>query len=81
MILVSASRYDQDRPTQVRRGLCHAAMPARRPRRRSAEERAIEARRLDALGFSNAKIARTIGVSKATVVNYLRGYPYRRTRK
>ena len=55
--------------------------PARRPQRPSAEERAGEAQRLDALGFPNAKIARTIGVSKATVVNYLRGYPYRRPRK
>ena len=55
--------------------------PARRPKRPSAEERAREAQRLDALGFSNAEIARTIGVSKATVVNYLRGYPYRRPRK
>ena len=52
--------------------------PTRRPQRPSSEERAKEAQRLDALGFSNAEIARTIGVSKATVVNYLRGYPYRR---
>ena len=53
----------------------------RAPQRPSADDRIREAQRLDALGSSNAEIARTIGVSKATVVNYLRDYPYRRPRK
>ena len=53
----------------------------RAPQRPSADQRIREAQRLDALGSSNAEIARTIGVSKATVVNYLRDYPYKRPRK
>ena len=53
----------------------------RAPQRPSTDDRIREAQRLDALGSSNAEISRTIGVSKATVVNYLRDYPYRRPRK
>lgn len=40
-------------------------------------ERAIRARELRDLGYSLSEISRLLGVSKSTVVNYVRGYPYR----
>lgn len=40
-------------------------------------ERAIRARELRSQGYSYGEIARSLGVSKASVVNYLKGYPYR----
>ena len=40
-------------------------------------ERTIRARELRSQGHSYGEIAVMLGVSKATIVNYLRGYPYR----
>ena len=41
------------------------------------EVKAIKAKELRAKGYSYSQIARELGVSKSTVVNYLKGYPYR----
>jgi len=37
----------------------------------------VKAKELKAKGYSYSQIARELGVSKSTVVNYLKGYPYR----
>ncbi len=43
----------------------------------SREERVNLAKELRTKGYSYSQIAKELGVSKATVVNYLKGYPYR----
>ena len=55
------------------------ATPAasRAGRKTSPQEKAQKAKELRSQDFSYSEIARTLGVSKATVVNYLKGYPYR----
>ncbi|MCH7487778.1 MAG: helix-turn-helix domain-containing protein [Proteobacteria bacterium] len=44
----------------------------------SIADRRERARELRAAGLSYSAIARELGVSKSTVVNYLKGYPYRK---
>ena len=46
-------------------------------RRVTPRERARRATELRSQGHSYSEIAKLLGVSKPTVVNYLRGYPYR----
>ena len=43
----------------------------------SPAEKAVMARERRVKGWSLGQIAKDLGVSKATVVNYLRDYPYR----
>ena len=50
----------------------------RQAKRPSSGERAARAKDLRDRGWSLGQIAKDIGVSKATVVNYLRDYPYQR---
>lgn len=45
----------------------------------SLQEKAQRARNLRALGFSYAAKAKSLGVSKSTVVNYIKGYQYSRS--
>ena len=53
--------------------------PARRQAvKPSIAERITRAQKLRTLDFSLSQIAADLGVSKATVINYLRGYPYSR---
>ena len=53
--------------------------PARRQAvKPSIAERISRAQKLRTLDFSLSQIAADLGVSKATVINYLRGYPYSR---
>ena len=40
-------------------------------------ERAIRARELRSQGYSYGEIAKVLGVTKGSIVNYLKGYPYR----
>ncbi len=40
------------------------------------QEKSAHAQKLRAKGFSYSQIMKELGVSKATVVNYLKGYPY-----
>ncbi len=42
------------------------------------QKKARRAKELRSLGYSYGQIAQELGVSKSTVVNYLKGYPYRR---
>ena len=42
----------------------------------SREEKIQKAIDLRQQGFSHQQIARQLGVSKATVINYVKGYPY-----
>ena len=42
------------------------------------QEKAARAKGLKAKGYSHGQIMKELGVSKATVVNYLKGYPYSR---
>ena len=52
---------------------------ARRPvAKLSAADKANRAKELKGKGYSHSKIANDLGVSKATVVNYLKGYPYQK---
>jgi hypothetical protein len=53
-----------------------AAVP-RDPERLSRDQRAAKAKELRSQGHSFGQIASVLGVSKATVVNYVKGYPYR----
>ena len=46
-------------------------------RRQTPQERAQMAKELRSQGRSLSEIANVLGVSKSTVVNYLKGYPYR----
>lgn len=41
------------------------------------QEKAVRAQDLRAKGYSYGQIMKELGVSKSTVVNYLKGYPYR----
>ena len=41
------------------------------------QEKAARAQELRAKGYSYTQIMKELGVSKSTVVNYLKGYPYR----
>ena len=45
------------------------------------QEKASRAHELRAKGFSYSQIMKELGVSKATVVNYLKGYPYQNRRR
>ncbi len=55
------------------------ASPAKRqPKSISLQDRQQRALELRANGDSYGEIAREIGVSRGTVVNYIKGYPYRR---
>ncbi len=51
---------------------------ARAAKRLTPQEKAEQARELRARGLSYRAIARVLGVTPGTVVNYLKGYPYRR---
>ncbi len=51
--------------------------PVRKPARPSRNEKQKRAIELSKAGWSLSQIAMDIGVSKATVVNYVKGYPYR----
>ena len=55
------------------------SLPAapRAPRVMTVQEKAARAKQLRAQGHSYSEIAMALGVSRATVVNYLRDYPYR----
>ena len=55
------------------------ASPAttRAPKPLSPKDKAQEAKKMRAKGASLREIARTLGVSRGTVVNYLKGYPYK----
>lgn len=48
--------------------------PSRQPRRPTVREKALKARQLRDRGWSLKQIAKELAVSKATVVNYVRGY-------
>jgi len=49
-----------------------------RPAKRlSPHQKAVKARELRSQGYSLSEIGKFLGVSKSTVVNYLKGYPYR----
>ena len=55
-----------------------AAESASRPvEKMTPKEKAVRAQELKAKGYSHTMIMKELGVSKATVVNYLNGYPYR----
>jgi len=54
---------------------------ARSPSRITPAERRARANDLRAQGWSYAQIAKALGVSKATAVNYVRGYRYQRVRR
>lgn len=50
----------------------------RAAKKESPQEKAQRAKELRARGYTYSQIMNELGVSKATVVNYLKGYPYRR---
>ena len=53
---------------------------AHRPaKQQTPQEKAQKAKELRSQGRSLSEIANVLGVSKSTVVNYLKGYPYRRS--
>lgn len=54
-----------------------SSAPVRKPARPSRNEKQKRAIELSKAGWSLSRIAMDIGVSKATVVNYVKGYPYR----
>ena len=49
----------------------------RKARTLNPDEKAKRAQDLKGRGYSYSQIAKELGVSKSTVVNYLKGYPYR----
>ncbi len=52
--------------------------PTQRPaKRQTPQERARKAKALRSQGRSLSEIANVLGVSKSTVFNYLKGYPFR----
>jgi len=65
---------------RLSRAFARGGAPAtviRSVKRASPQERAARARQLRAQGASLREIALVLGVTKGTVVNYLKGYPYR----
>ena len=55
-----------------------AEAPASRPiEKMTPKEKAVRAKDLKTKGYSHTMIMKELGVSKATEVNYLKGYPYR----
>jgi hypothetical protein len=70
-------------PTFWKPGLSHLfvaeSLPAagRAPKALTPQEKAAKAREMRARGASYSQIADALGVSRGTVVNYLKGYPYR----
>jgi predicted transcriptional regulator len=55
---------------------------AKLARKMNVSERIAKAKEYEAQGFSRGQISRLIGVSKASITNYLDGYPYKnRVRK
>jgi len=50
---------------------------ARPPKKTSLEQRIDKAKQLKQQGLSLGQIAKLMGMSKATIKNYLDGYPYR----
>ncbi len=46
-------------------------------RKLAPSERATHARELRSQGYSYGEIARVLGVSKGTIINYVHNYPYR----
>ena len=51
--------------------------PPRPGKKLTPQEKAARAKELKARGYSQGQISKELGVSKPTVVNYLKGYPYR----
>ncbi|NQW18618.1 MAG: helix-turn-helix domain-containing protein [Chloroflexi bacterium] len=56
------------------------AKGTRRPKKLSREEKIQRAKELRSNGWTLTPIATELGVSKATVINYLKGYPYKKAR-
>jgi len=54
-----------------------SAAPPRPGKKLTPQEKAARANDLKARGYSQGQISKELGVSKSTVVNYLKGYPYR----
>ena len=48
------------------------------PARMTPSEKAQRAKRVAAKGYSYSQIASELGVTKGTVINYLKGYPYKK---
>ena len=57
--------------------LGQAPSSLRPARKLTPQVKTIKAKELRSKGYSYSQIARELGVSKSTVVNYLKGYPYR----
>ena len=51
--------------------------PPRPGKKLTPQEKAARAKELKARGYSHGQIGKELGVSKSTVTNYLKGYPYR----
>ena len=67
------------KPSMSRLYAAGPSSTARRPvAKLSAADKANRAKELKGNGYSHSKIANDLGVSKATVVNYLKGYPYQK---
>ena len=57
-------------------GTGQGASALNHPVRTTVADRRERARELRSAGLSYAAIARELGVSKSTAINYLKGYPY-----
>ena len=81
-----AGMLRNDLPTFWKPGLSNAFADgeevalSRPPRRLNVGQKIAKAKELRALGWSIRQIAGYLGVSKATVINYLNDYPYRKRR-
>ena len=70
-------------PTFWKPSLSHAfasgehRAPSRLALKLATPQKAAKAREMHDMGHSYSRIAQELGVSKATVVNYIKGYPYR----